>query len=96
MDAVVLGFISVFSLILILLSYLGKGGPSWALFAFFGALIMGYGALSLLADGNLTSGTTTLASANGSLVSDFSTITLIPIMLCIGGCIICIKRTFKL
>jgi hypothetical protein len=99
MDAFVLIAVGVFSLIFILLGYLGqsqKNKASWALFPFFGSLLESYNALALLADGNLTSGGTTLASANGTVVSDFYAVSLIPIMLAGTAGIIAIKKAFNI
>jgi hypothetical protein len=94
-DVIVYVVVSVFSLILVLFTFMGRR-VTWSLFAFFGAIIEGYNALALLSDGNLTSGTTPLASANGNLVSDFTSISLIPIILCASAGIIAIRRAFDM
>jgi hypothetical protein len=89
----------VAALILTLLGFLGKT-PTWAMLPFFGGVVAVYWALALLADGNLTEvsgGTTsTLAAANGNIVSDFSALSIIPIAITLAAFTITIRRAFKI
>lgn len=99
MDLNVLIMGMTFSLVLLLLAFLGKRS-GWAILGLFGAIVATVLTLALLNDGNLTQvsgGTTdTLAAANGNFVSDFNAISVIPISVAIGEIVVTIRRIAKI
>lgn len=99
MDAYVFVFSLAFSLILLLFAFMGSRA-GWGLLGFFGATIAAICTLVLYADGNLTittaGGIQTLAAANGNFVSDFNLIEVIPLTVCIGECVVTVRRVFHI
>lgn len=85
----------VFSLILLLLSeFSNKAG--WKMLGFFGASLAFLCALVLAVDGDLTNGSTVIASANGNFVSDFNLLSWVPIMVGGGESWVTIRRVFRI
>ena len=99
MDINVLVFLLVFSLLPVVLVFMGpKAG--WALIGLFGVAICFLAALVLASDADLTqlSGGTvnTLAAANGNFVSDFNALTMVPISIGLTEAYIVVRRAFKI
>ncbi len=98
MDAIVLGFLLGFSIVLFWLSLKGRKF-GWKFVGFLGALLAGMTWLVLSADGNLTIGiatvtpTYTVAAADGNFVSDFNILTWIPGFLSAGELVVTLYRS---
>jgi cell division protein FtsX len=94
MDMIVYGFGVGFVTLLALLS-VWKPQRRFALFAYFGGLIGLYLALAVFSDGDLTNGATVLASANGNMVSDWTTVYLVPFFMTTASFMVALLRSFK-
>lgn len=99
MDLNVLVILLGFSLVLLLLAFLGKRS-GWAMLGLFAVTVSAIATLALLHDGNLTQisggAQQTLAAANGDFVSDFNAVSVLPISITIGEAWVTIRRAFKI
>jgi len=98
MDINVFVLLLAFSLLPVILVFLGPRKAGWAFIGFFGVTICMVAALVLTTDANLTqiSGGVqqTIAAANGDFISDFNAITIVPIALALTESYITIRRAF--
>jgi hypothetical protein len=98
MDLNVFVLLLSFSLLPVILVFLGPRKAGWALIGFFGVTICMYTALVLGSDADLTqiSGgvVNTLAASDGNYVSDFGVLLAVPIALAFTESYITIRRAF--
>ena len=100
MDVNVLIILVTFSLLPIILMFLGPKKPGWALIGMFGVGLCFLAALVLASDANLTQisggNAVTLAAANGNFISDFNVVTWMPIIMGLTEAFITIRRAFHI
>jgi hypothetical protein len=95
MDVILFAILEVFALVLTLMSLMGnKAG--WSLFAIFGGTVSLLTALVLASDGNLTSGSQTIAAANSNFISDFNVLSVLALAIGLAPLILATRRIFHI
>jgi hypothetical protein len=100
LDVNVFVLLPTFSLLPVILVFLGPKKAGWALIGFFGVAICFLTALVTANDASLTQvsggAIQTLAAANGDWVSDFNAITWTPIAIGLTETYIVVRRAFRI
>jgi hypothetical protein len=100
MDVNVFVLLLVFSLLPVILVFLGPKKSGWALIGFFGIAICFLTSLVLSADADLTQisggSAQVLAASNGNFISDFNVIAWTPIAIGLTEAYIVVRRAFKI
>ena len=95
MDINVLIMLMAFSLVLLVLAFMGRRA-GWGFLGFMGMTVVGVSALALFNDGSLTNASFTLAAANGNFVSDFNAIEVMVISVGFGEGWVTIRKVFHI
>lgn len=95
MDIAVFITLEVFAMILTLYGFMGKKA-GWQIFPLFGAMVSLLTAYALFIDGDLVSGSTVLASANGSFLSDFGVLTVLATVAGASPLFVAARRIFHI
>jgi hypothetical protein len=100
LDINVFVLLPTFSLLPVILVFLGPKKAGWALIGLFGVALCLLTALVLASDADLTQMSggvqSVLAAANGDWVSDFNVITWVPIVIGLTEAYITVRRAFRI
>lgn len=96
MDINLLILLQTFSLIPVVMVFLGPKKAGWALIGLFGVALCFLTALVLANDAVLTQAGKVMASANGNWLSDFNVVTWEPVVLGLTETYLVVRRAFRI